>query len=243
MKNVMRCQLCKSFTPYEETGLAEMEDELAKLDKFRCCGSGWTRYISEYWACSGCKNLGRALPGDPSVQDCGGYAPTFFAHWDETRLCEYCGEDFVFTAGEKKFWYEELGLNTYSVPVGCQSCRRTLRNRKGAQRKLAERLVVPDQKDWSQLLELSELFWAAGTKKRALEYMRRAKNRCPDQEKRKMRNRVRELEERELEPVPIRRFWRARFHEDPEFSGKGWVVDRKPLFGVDDGVESNCSDG
>ncbi|MCA9781049.1 MAG: hypothetical protein KC800_30225 [Candidatus Eremiobacteraeota bacterium] len=75
----MRCQICKSFTPYEETGLVEMEEELTKLDQFRSYGSGWTRYISEHWACSDCLDQGRALPGDPSVQDCRGNGPKFFA--------------------------------------------------------------------------------------------------------------------------------------------------------------------
>ena len=153
----MRCQLCKGFTPYEKTGLAELEQQLSKLAKFRCCGSGWTQNMSEHWACSDCIRQGRALPGDPSVQDCAGYAPTFFAHWDETKLCEYCGEHFVFTAGEKKFWYEELGFFTRSVPKGCQACRRVLRSRRAAHGKLGELLANLDNKDWSQLSELSEL--------------------------------------------------------------------------------------
>ena len=100
----MRCQLCKSFTPHEETGLPELETRLSNLDKFRHCRPGWTRYASEHWVCSSCLDQGRALPGDPGVQDCRGGAPIFFAHWDETKLCVYCGKDFIFTAGEKKYW-------------------------------------------------------------------------------------------------------------------------------------------
>jgi putative zinc ribbon protein len=230
----MRCQLCKGFTPYEKTGLAELEQRLAKLPNFSTCGSGWTQNMSEHWACSDCIRQGRALPGDPSVQDCAGYAPTFFAHWDETKLCENCGEHFVFTAGEKKFWYEELGFFTRSVPKGCQSCRRVLRSRRAAHEKLGECLANLDNKDWSQLSELSELFWAAGSKNKALEYLRRAKNRCPEPEKQNMLDRIRELELRELEPAPRSRFFHARFREDAEqydeSSGKAWVVDRKRNF-------------
>lgn len=228
MKNLMRCQLCKSFTPHEETGLPEFESRLSSLAKFHHCRPGWTRYASEHWACSSCLDQGRALPGDPGVQDCRGGAPTFFAHWDETKLCVYCGADFIFTAGEKKFWYEERGFFTRSAPRGCPVCRRAVRSRKTSQRKLAERLedLGSDPDDWSRLSELSELYWAVGSKQKALEYLRRAKNRCPEEQRENLLARIRELESREVEAAPVAKYWGDPNQPD-ESSGKGWVVGRK----------------
>lgn len=225
MKNLMRCQLCKSFTPHEETGLPELESRLSNLPKFRHCRPGWTRYASEHWVCSSCLDQGRALPGDPGVQDCRGGAPILFAHWDETKFCVYCGEDFIFTAGEKKFWYEERGFFTRAAPKGCPTCRRAVRSRKTAQRRLAERLADLDPDDWSNLSELSELFWATGAKEKALEYLRRAKNRCPEEQRESLLARIRELESREVERVPVAKYW-GRPNQPDEFSGKGWVIDR-----------------
>jgi hypothetical protein len=92
---------------------------------------------------------------------------------------------------------------------------------------LAERLADLDLDDWSGLSELSELFWATGAKEKALEYLRRAKNRCPEEQRENLLARIRELESREPEPAPIAKYWGNSKLQD-EFSGKGWVIDRKP---------------
>lgn len=39
---------------------------------------------------------------------------------DETIICKDCGKEFVFTAGEQRF-YEEKGFT--NKPVRCKECR------------------------------------------------------------------------------------------------------------------------
>lgn len=53
-------------------------------------------------------------------------------HWyiDAEFACQRCGESFVFTAEEQRFWYEELKFYVDSLPQQCQPCRRELRSLK-----------------------------------------------------------------------------------------------------------------
>lgn len=135
----------------------------------------------ETWACGKCLATGKAVAGDPSRQNFGGFGPgPYLAYWDELRTCQHCGDEFVFSGAEKRFWYEDRGFITHSEPTGCPGCRRTLRRRHLAQRRIAERLPKLDPKNWTQLAELSDLCWRAGSKRKALEYLRRAKNVCSE---------------------------------------------------------------
>ena len=54
---------------------------------------------------------------------------------DETLVCEDCGAEFVFTAGEQEF-YAEKGL--VNKPKRCPACRKTRRqnNRRRGPRKM-----------------------------------------------------------------------------------------------------------
>ena len=123
----------------------------------------------------------KPLPGDPSRQNAGGFAPEFDAYWDETRRCSHCGASYLFAASEQKFWYEELKFYTYSEPTGCPDCRRKLRHYRRTNRKVAERLQSIDRTDWRALRELGHLYLQLGSKRGALETFRRAKNLCSDQ--------------------------------------------------------------
>lgn len=48
-------------------------------------------------------------------------------HWyvDATICCVGCGNDYVFTIDEQRFWYEELAFYVDSFPTRCNHCRRT----------------------------------------------------------------------------------------------------------------------
>lgn len=56
-------------------------------------------------------------------------------HWyiDAAFKCSRCGESFVFTADEQKFWYEELKFWIDSLPRECAQCRKELRALKALQ--------------------------------------------------------------------------------------------------------------
>lgn len=56
-------------------------------------------------------------------------------HWyiDAAFKCSRCGESFVFTSDEQKFWYEELKFWIDSLPRECAKCRKELRALKALQ--------------------------------------------------------------------------------------------------------------
>jgi len=53
-------------------------------------------------------------------------------HWyiDATFVCSRCGHNFLFSAEEQRFWYEELRFFVDSQPRQCQECRSELRQLK-----------------------------------------------------------------------------------------------------------------
>ena len=52
---------------------------------------------------------------------------------DETLICECCGKEFVFTAGEQEF-YAERGL--VNKPKRCPECRKARKQQKRSKRKM-----------------------------------------------------------------------------------------------------------
>jgi hypothetical protein len=70
-----------------------------------------------------------AVRGDIRQQECCHFChvPRYF-YVDERKLCVQCGEPFVFSAKEQKYWYETLKFNFNSVAVRCAACRRKRRN-------------------------------------------------------------------------------------------------------------------
>jgi hypothetical protein len=55
-------------------------------------------------------------------------------HWyiDATFKCRDCDEDFLFSAQEQRFWYEQRRFYVDSQPVRCPECRKKERARKAA---------------------------------------------------------------------------------------------------------------
>ena len=53
-------------------------------------------------------------------------------HWyiDAVFGCRDCKKDFIFTANEQKFWYEERQFWIDSQPKRCPSCRKSERRRR-----------------------------------------------------------------------------------------------------------------
>ncbi len=52
-------------------------------------------------------------------------------HWyvDAAFVCSGCGCEFVFTAGEPRFWYEDRRFWIDSLPKRCAECRKAGRTR------------------------------------------------------------------------------------------------------------------
>ena len=52
-------------------------------------------------------------------------------HWyiDATFVCCDCDQEYIFTAGEQRFWYEDRGFFIDSLPKCCIRCRKAERTR------------------------------------------------------------------------------------------------------------------
>ena len=48
---------------------------------------------------------------------------------DAAFICRECGKEFVFTAREQRFWYEEMRFWIDSLPTRCAACRKQQRTR------------------------------------------------------------------------------------------------------------------
>lgn len=145
-------------------------------------GWEWTRHVAHGRVCRECVRQGRALPADPEEQDFPVMEGPYRAWFDQRRLCGYCGQEFVFTAQDQRFWYEERRIPLHVVPVGCPTCRRRVRQQKRANRLLAERLRQLDRDSVAGLQEVAELEVQVGSVSRALEFLRRALKRAADSE-------------------------------------------------------------
>jgi hypothetical protein len=69
-----------------------------------------------------------AIRADISKQDYS-ICPRFW-YIDAAFACGRCGKNFVFSADEQRFWYEEAGFYVDSFPRQCRECRRELRELK-----------------------------------------------------------------------------------------------------------------
>jgi putative zinc ribbon protein len=52
-------------------------------------------------------------------------------HWylDATFICRDCAEEFIFSASEQRFWYEDRHFWIDSLPTRCIPCRKKQRTR------------------------------------------------------------------------------------------------------------------
>jgi hypothetical protein len=137
---------------------------------------GWSAKYAGHlvWACDDCLQAGWALEAKPWLQ-LRGYGLPVFAYVDQTRSCEDCGSDFMFSASEQAFWYEELQFVMHSVPKQCPECRKTRRKAKGIHAELG-RIHAQFSGTVDELIQLADLYLELGNQERALEHLRRAKN-------------------------------------------------------------------
>lgn len=100
-----------------------------------------------------------AVRGNPRHQQYYGLfcKPRYF-YLDRDEICVQCGQTFVFSAKEQKYWYESLGFPLVSVAVRCLPCRRRRRSQKALREELARclRALEAEPDDFAQHLALAE---------------------------------------------------------------------------------------
>jgi uncharacterized Zn finger protein (UPF0148 family) len=147
--------------------------------------SGWSVSLARHgrlvWACDECLAAKRALKARPWLQTYCCDTP-LFAYVDSEATCRTCGLRFTFSAAEKRRWYEGYKFILASHPVNCLPCRRAKRVIRGANQALEKALCELDPRSVEQLVEVSSLYLKMGATKKAVEFLRRAKNLSRDQE-------------------------------------------------------------
>lgn len=199
---------------------------------------GWLSDAWNEWVvCPRCIRLGAALVANVEKQDYGLGGP-ITAYWDQRRQCQYCEKDYLFTADEQRFWYEERKFFVESAPVACVECRRTLRNEARAGQILGKMGQASKDCSWEELEQRAELAYQSAAPQQAVEYLRRAKNRCTDSEQKTRLNR--EIDEW-LERPPTRlerKGWRTsryveqlemHYRELPKEQFLSWTERKKRL--------------
>lgn len=113
------------------------------------------------------------------------HSPRYF-YVDVGRTCVQCGDAFVFSGAEQKFWYETLQFHFDSIATRCLGCRRKKRSDKALQQQLALATseVDRDPENPVRLVALAEaivqLFerLSQGSLPRAIAACRRARRIC-----------------------------------------------------------------
>jgi Probable zinc-ribbon domain len=174
-----RCPCCRLARPMRPSTAPWRIETVSNKEKPGIWGnleSGWSAKNASHllWACDDCLTAGRALEAKPWLQT-HGYGFAVFAYFDQTRSCEDCGTEFLFSASEQTYWYEELQFVMQSVPKQCPDCRKTRRKAKGVHLELG-RIQAQFSGTVAELIQLADLYLELGNAAKALEHLRRAKN-------------------------------------------------------------------
>jgi O-acetyl-ADP-ribose deacetylase (regulator of RNase III) len=127
------------------------------------------------WACPECIHLGRALPAEPLGQTFCDHPP-YLAYFDVNMHCEDCGCEFVFSAGEQRYWYEELKFWVQSRPKQCAPCRKRRRLKNRLSQEIGQVLAELDPRDPEQLARVAEMYLQMNNRRKGVEFLRRARN-------------------------------------------------------------------
>lgn len=138
----------------------------------RAAGQGWLK-----WACEDCARNGRALEARPWLQLFHTFPPRL-AYYDKELVCRRCGQGFVFTMKEQKRWFEDLKIWAQAEPARCPRCRRAARSEAQNQKELVQALKDLDPASAASLARVADLYLSIGSRGKAIEYLRRAKNRA-----------------------------------------------------------------
>jgi hypothetical protein len=88
---------------------------------------------------------------------------------DATFRCGRCGEEFLFSAREQQFWYEDCQFYIDSVPRECPACRQALRDLKALKQEYDREIAAAERRDAAvarkeRLIEVIDALTAGGVK-------------------------------------------------------------------------------
>ncbi|HOP64678.1 MAG TPA: zinc-ribbon domain containing protein [Spirochaetota bacterium] len=178
------CPCCKELKAGADTPIEEIYDMIKKLNLHLSANDiddfagrfkktepvtgnpAGILYHTTLWACNSCMEKGKALIGDYSRQNYGLGGPTLM-YVELKYRCRSCSEDFIFSAKEQQYWYEELGFLVDSHPVNCPDCRKKIRFVKHGAKRLAELYRLERKLTAEELVEMAEIYEAMGAEEKA----------------------------------------------------------------------------
>lgn len=121
------------------------------------------------WACDNCIESGKAIEADIEKQlYCDN--PPHLAYFDQERICDQCGTEFIFSKGEQKHWYETLGFWVQSVPNLCFKCNKERKEARNINTELSNLMQHLDFKNPAELFRISDLYIRMGKPLKAKHY-------------------------------------------------------------------------
>lgn len=154
---LLKCPSCKAaISPKAAKACLEKDIPYANIT-YRVSGPSLQNHKRPIWACDECLQLGKALIADFSKQLYLDYDP-YLAYVDRSKICKTCGDLFVFTKAEQKFWYEDLQFWVQVQPNNCQSCRKEIRHKKKLNTELS--FLLEDKDNWilAELERIVEIY-------------------------------------------------------------------------------------
>ncbi len=106
-----------------------------------------------YYACDSCLAKKKAILANPKLQH-----GSFFYHlayFDESRTCQTCGDDYIFTKEEKRHWYEVLKFWVYAKSVNCKNCSKEIRTERNLNTRLSD--LLKNGEDSLSKIEIAEI--------------------------------------------------------------------------------------
>jgi hypothetical protein len=143
-KKILECPCCgKKRNIVTETPLLTMQEAFSH----GCLPDKWAERYAEgsfyhwggvQWACQQCLNTERAIAGKPWLQTFCDWPP-YLAYFDKKRLCRDCHTEFIFSAQEQQYWYEERKFWVQSHPDRRLACRRKRREKNAVMQTLEKK--------------------------------------------------------------------------------------------------------
>lgn len=156
-RKLLVCPSCKAeISPKAAKACLEKDIPYANIT-YRLSGPALQNHKRPIWACDECLDTGKAILADLSQQVYLDYDP-YLAYVDRSKICKTCGEHFVFTKSEQKFWYEDLQFWVQVQPNNCQSCRKEIRHQKNLNNELSFLLKEKDNWILAELARIVEIY-------------------------------------------------------------------------------------
>ncbi|MEL6254958.1 MAG: zinc-ribbon domain containing protein [Bacteroidota bacterium] len=154
---LLKCPSCKAeISPKAAKACLERDIPYGSIT-YRVLGPSLQNHKRPIWACDECLESGKAIIVDVSKQIYLDYDP-YLAYVDRANICKSCGDHFVFSKSEQKYWYEELKFWVQVNPNNCQKCRKEIRHQKNLNAELSFLLKEKDNWILPELERIVEIY-------------------------------------------------------------------------------------